>query len=189
MESLRCSPVTGRQGGRSRRVLWAIKRFTQRNKNVGRPLSPNRKVDVAFYPSYRRDLAEIPFKHWRANRPSAGITPSSRLQMVSVPTTESEAANMFPKGGRVALLTFAIFVLPRVGATEPAKWPCQGRCIDAAWISNKGYAYFAKGNQFWRYDIARDKVSFVEVWDNYPMPMRVWSGFPQAWSTGIDTAL
>src|SRR5438046_562998 len=101
-----------------------------------------------------------------------------------------ESTDMFPKSGRVWLLIFAaISVLPTVGATEPAKWPCQRRCIDAAWIANMGFAYFAEGSQFWRYDIERRKVSFVEVWDNYPMLMRNWRGFPQAWSAGIDTAL
>jgi hypothetical protein len=89
---------------------------------------------------------------------------------------------------RLSILALSC-VLPCVGAAEPAKWPCQGRCIDAAWIADKGYAYFAKGNQFWRYDMAREKVSFVEVFDGYPKPMRVWPGLPQAWATGIDTAL
>jgi hypothetical protein len=48
---------------------------------------------------------------------------------------------MFLKIGRVCLLICAaIFVLSAGGAAEPAKWPCQGRCIDAARISDKGFA-------------------------------------------------
>jgi hypothetical protein len=98
---------------------------------------------------------------------------------------------MFLRNGCAAcVIAVALaFASTERGAAEPAKWPCEGRCIDAAWIANLGFAYFAKGDQVWRYDIARNKVSFVEVWDNYPKPMRKWPGFPQAWSSGIDTAL
>lgn len=80
---------------------------------------------------------------------------------------------------------------------EPMTWPCQGRCFDAAWISNKGFAYFLKGDQFWRYDIVANRVGRGEFNDDqlkvatfvYPRPMKVWSGLPQSWLNGINAAL
>ena len=62
-------------------------------------------------------------------------------------------------------------------------WPCQGRCLDAAWISNKGWAYFFKGSQFWRYDIPYDKVDLGDADITYPRQMRRWRGF--RFSSGI----
>ena len=87
--------------------------------------------------------------------------------------------------------------LPDRGAAEPTNWPCAGRCFDAAWISNKGGAYFLKGDQFWRYDIISNRVDRGEFWDAelkvtafvYPRPMKLWSGLPQSWSNGIKAAL
>jgi hypothetical protein len=87
--------------------------------------------------------------------------------------------------------------LPDQAAAEPMNWPCPGRCFDAAWISNKGYAYFLKGDQFWRYDIAANRVDHGHMGDAalklrdfvYPRPMRLWPGLPQSWSNGISAAL
>jgi hypothetical protein len=66
-------------------------------------------------------------------------------------------------------------------------WPCQGRCVDAAWISHKGWAYFVKGGLVWRYDILHDKVDLDEG-RGFPRAVR-WPGLPQSWSTGFDAAL
>jgi hypothetical protein len=82
------------------------------------------------------------------------------------------------------------------GAAEPMNWPCAGRCFDAAWIANRGWAYFVKGHQFWRYDIVANRVdhghmgdAILKVQDSvFPRPMR-WPGLPQSWSTGINAAL
>jgi hypothetical protein len=86
-------------------------------------------------------------------------------------------------------------------AAAPMTWPCQGRCIDAAMISNRGYAFFFRGGQFWRYDVRSRRVEQGE------QPLRLWPGlrrqtgpaperaspplpgFPQSWSSGIDGAL
>src|SRR5690348_513827 len=68
-------------------------------------------------------------------------------------------------------------------AATPMTWPCEGRCISAAMISNKGRAFFFRGNQFWRYDIHYDKVEQGEH------PLRNWPGLPQSWRSGIDGAL
>ena len=82
-----------------------------------------------------------------------------------------------------------ICVLPDRGATEPRNWPCEGRCFDAAWISNKGWAFFFKGNQFWRYDIPFRKADLGDNEITFPRQMRRWPGLPQAWSGGVDAAL
>src|SRR5439155_5473523 len=78
--------------------------------------------------------------------------------------------------------------LPDRGAAEPMTWPCQGRCFDAAILWRNGYALLFKGNQFWRYDIARDKVDLGEN-TGYPRPVRVFAGLPQSWLGGFDAAL
>lgn len=85
--------------------------------------------------------------------------------------------------------------LPDRGAAEPMNWPCSGRCFDAAWISNKGWAYFVKGDQFWLYDIVANRIDHGHPNDAvlklrdfvYPKPMR-WPGLPQSWSK-INAAL
>jgi hypothetical protein len=98
---------------------------------------------------------------------------------------------MSPKDCPVAWLIVLSLTcaFPDMGAAEPMNWPCQGRCIDAAWISNKGWAYFFKGGQFWRYDIPLNKADLGDDAITFPRQMRLWPGLPQAWSSGIDTAL
>src|SRR5437588_1447983 len=105
---------------------------------------------------------------------------------------------MLPKN---ALAWLFIFVLscgvPHDGLAEPMNWPCQGRCIDAAVLWRNGFALFFKGNQFWRYDIVRDKVDWGEDTGSgtlgedrgYPRPVREFTGLPQSWFGSFDAAL
>jgi hypothetical protein len=82
------------------------------------------------------------------------------------------------------------------GAAEPMVWPCPGRCFDAAWIANRGWAYFVKGDQLWRYDVVANRVDYGNMGDAalklrdsvYPRPMRS-PGLPQSWSNGISASL
>src|SRR5579859_4786354 len=102
------------------------------------------------------------------------------------------------KGGRAAwLLIVALSCgLSDRGAAEPMVWPCPGRCLDAAWIANREWAYFVKGNQFWRYDIVANRIDYGRMGDPilklqdsvFPRQMR-WPVLPQSWSEGINAAL
>jgi hypothetical protein len=102
------------------------------------------------------------------------------------------------KGGFAAWLLIVTLScgLSQRSAAEPMNWPCTGRCFDAAWISNRGWAYFVKGNQFWRYDIGANRVDHGNMGDAvlkvqdaaFPRPMQ-WPGLPQSWSNGINAAL
>src|ERR1043166_7352289 len=83
----------------------------------------------------------------------------------------------------------ALCVFPAAAAGEPMEWPCRGRCIDAAWIANKGWAYFFAGGRYWRYDIAHNKVDLGDTEVTYPRPLRTVPGFPSAWSSGVDAVL
>src|ERR1700730_15490084 len=98
---------------------------------------------------------------------------------------------MSPKDfNAVWLIILSLFcAFPDRGAAEPMSWPCQGRCFDAAWIANKGWAYFFKGGQYWRYDIPYDKVDLGDHDVTYPRPLRRIPGLPQSWWGGVDAVL
>lgn len=56
--------------------------------------------------------------------------------------------------------------------------------IDTAINAGNGKAWFFKGNQYARFDFVADKMD-----DGYPKEIRGhWTGFPEAWSTGIDAS-
>jgi len=86
---------------------------------------------------------------------------------------------------------------PCGGVAEPMNWPCPGRCIDAGLLWRNGFAVFFKGNQFWRYDIVRDKVDWGEDTGTgalgedrpYPRPVSEFAGLPPSWFGGFDAAL
>src|SRR5579859_2879367 len=102
------------------------------------------------------------------------------------------------KKGLVGWLSIAALScgLPDRSAAEPMNWPCPGRCFDAAWIWNKGRAYFAQGDQYWRYDVVANRVDRGDWGDSelkvgsfvFPRPMRLWY-LPQSWSNRINAAL
>ena len=72
--------------------------------------------------------------------------------------------DMSLKNVLVAWLSIATLLcgFPDRSAAEPMNWPCPGRCFDAAWISDKGGAYFVQGEQFWRCDIVSNRVDHGE---------------------------
>ncbi|MBR1217225.1 hypothetical protein JQ557_04430 [Bradyrhizobium sp. U87765 SZCCT0131] len=62
-------------------------------------------------------------------------------------------------------------------------WSCQPKCIDAGVNWSGGRHYLFKGNQYVRY-------TGEDADDYYPRPIAgSWSGFPAAWSAGINAAV
>jgi hypothetical protein len=68
---------------------------------------------------------------------------------------------------------------------RPSEEPSGATSIDAGMAWPNGKAYFFRGSEYVRYDVAADRVD-----PGYPLPIAGnWSGFPAHFTTGIDAAV
>jgi len=65
-------------------------------------------------------------------------------------------------------------------------WPSNWNSVDAAVNWGNGTAFFFRGAEYLKYDIAHDQVV-----TGYPKPLDAahWPGWPAAWNSGVDAAL